>query len=816
MWRNYLTVGFRALAKNRTYAFINIFGLAIGLAACLMILLYVRYEHSYEEWMPEADQVFQIQTKQRNPQTGELVELQAVAGPVGVSLQKDFPQIETVSRAQFADLVLVEGNETRMVPMFLADEPFFEIIGVEFIHGDAKTALSGADSLVLSRSQAEAFFGTPDVLGRTVTQAYQGERRDLKITGIFEDLPKNSHMNFTAIAKANPDIGDCWGCINGYVYGKLRAGADIAAINDQLGEWERRNVPSDGPGGQSESTDWRLTPIKDVHLGSAQRAAPRPGNDRESIATFSIIALLILGMACINFTNLATARAGQRAREVALRKVLGARRGQLIAQFLAESLIIAALAMVLALALAELALPFLSAFLDADLAVDYLDGRGVLLPILAAVAIVGLAGGLYPAFYLSRFQPAAVLKANRSSSDAQGSGWLRNGLVIAQFAVSIGLIACTAIVYSQTLYAQNNDAGYRRQGLLQIANVNWQQAERVYETLKTEIGRVNGVTAVGGTQIVPATPQVRRTAVTVDGGLPVEIGAYSVDPGFFPAAGTELLAGRVLSDDQARDDGRPPLDAEGNQTQEGADQIRERGLNVVINRATLAQLGFETPAAAVGKTVRMGDIPATIVGVIADTRFRSIREPVEALMFYHGGSPFHLLVRFENADGGEVRERIGEVWKTLVTDVPYEADFAEDEVAALYDAERARAQTFAGFALLAVIIACLGLFGLAAYTAERRTKEIGIRKVLGARAADIVRLLTWQFSKPVLVANLIAWPAAWWLMRDWLNGFDARIDLTPVPFVVAGLLALAIAVATIASHALRVARANPIHALRYE
>jgi putative ABC transport system permease protein len=622
--------------------------------------------------------------------------------------------------------------------------------------------------------------------------------------------------------------GECgWGCINGTVYLKLRPGADSEAINSQLPAWEKRNITPVDVGGvkvsEGDAFDWKLVNIQDVHLSEAEGEPERPGNDRGTLLTFTIVALLILGIASVNFVNLATARASQRAREVALRKVLGANRGQLIVQFLAESILLAAVAMLLALAFAELTLPFLSKFLGVELRMSYFGADGIALPVVGLLLAVGLAGGLYPAFYLSRYQPAAVLKANKSSAEPLGSGRLRAVLVVAQFAVSIGLIICTAIVYAQTEFARTTDPGYRRDGLIQVSNLNRAQVAPLVETLIREMEKVDGVKRAAGASIVPASGTTLNTSVQLPGRTrPVTIGWYSVHPNFFDTMGIRMLAGRKLSRQFANDSGAIP-DEPKEAAEAAMRTLAQRGQNVVVNELAAQQMGFPTPQEALGKQVKVnqlpdeyGMLPVTIVGVAQNSRYRSLREPVEAMIYQDGGTYRSLVVRYESADPEELRRKLERVWKTLAPEVPFEGEFSDDRLGELYTTDAARAKTFAGFALLAVLIACLGLFGLSAFTAERRTKEIGIRKVFGARSRDIVKLLAWQFSKPVIVANLIAWPAAWWLMRDWLNGFDARIDLGPGPFLLAGALALAIALGTIAGHALKVARANPIHALRYE
>jgi putative ABC transport system permease protein len=842
MWRNYMTVGVRALVKNKTYAFINIFGLAIGLAACLMLLLYVRYETTYDQFLPNAQNTFQFQTRYQNKQTGQVGDLQMTAYVSGQRLKADFPQVDRMVYALSSQPVVRRGADVLSTDkVLLVDNLFFDVLQFPFAQGDPRTALSQANSAVLTQSEARRIFGTENVLGRTLTMISRGRTIDFRITGIARDLPHNSHVRFTIVARIDmaaffsdqPTFMTCWGCQSGWFYFTLRPGSDPAAIQAALPAWERRNIPNQqfGPSvyNPGDDQDWRVVNVRDVHLGIAQDSGMTPGNDWTSIYTFTIIAFLILGMACVNFTNLATARASQRAREVALRKVLGANRRQLITQFLAESVLIAAIAMLLALALVELLLPTLGTFLDADLHMVYFGWAGMLLPILGLTLLVGAAGGVYPAFYLSRFQPAQVLKANKSTAEAAGSGLLRNVLVVAQFSVSIGLIICTAVVYAQTVYARTLDPGYHRDGLLQSENFGRRQLTGRADMIAQEMARVPGVVSVGRSGIGIATQNNNNLGVVLPGRTdPINIGDYSVDADFFRTMGIQLVAGRLFDPNRPGDDSTLPLPGDGpegvaaNNALETA--MAARGINVVINELAAQRMGFRTAQEAVGKTIGVsyfdpedGLVPTHIIGVVRDSRFRSIREPVDPILFRLDRTfATTLLVRYDASNPQAARAAIEQTWKRLAADVPFDGVFSEDKVAELYTAEQARAQVFACFAILAVIIACLGLFGLAAFTAERRTKEIGIRKVLGARTRDIIRLLAWQFSKPVLIASLFGSGVAWLVMSNWLHRFNAYIDMGVTPFVGASLLALVIAIGTIAGHAFRVARANPILALRYE
>jgi putative ABC transport system permease protein len=787
---------------------------------------------SYDKWLPGAENVYQIQSWYKSSETGQEAQLQMTPYLAGKRIAKDFPQVEKeVYVNDNGPVFTKDGQATSTEDYLWVDNNFLEVIPLPMVHGNVG-ALSQPNTAVLTRSEAVKRFGTDNVVGRTMTLISRGVSRDFRITGVLEDLPKNSHLEINALARIDfvaynadtPQVLDCWGCQNGYVYVKLRPGSDPAAIQAGFPAWEKRNIPDENAGearfNAGDDQDWHIVNVRDVHLGRAQAGAMSPGNDRRTIVTFAIIALLILGMAVVNFTNLATARASQRAREVALRKVLGATRKQLIVQFIGESILIALVAMLIALAMVELLVRPFSTFLEADLDLHYFGADGIALPALALVMVVGVLGGLYPAFFLSRFQPASVLKANKSSAETTGTGRLRSLLVIAQFAVSIGLIICTAIIYGQTVYARTVDPGYNRSNILQVDELSRYALIDKGEMIAERASRVPGVEAVGRTTIGVATDNNSNTGVMVPGNSePVTVGTYQVDTGFFDAMGLRLVAGRWFDKSRPLDDMTLPYPPD------PASQraLAQRGGNIVVNELAAKRLGFERPADILNKTFRaaivdneIGLVPVTVIGVVKDSRFRSVKLPLDPIMFANARSGHsNMIVRYRG-DPATVRAGVERMWKGITSDVPFNAEFSDDIIGELYEAEDARAKTFAGFALLAVVVACLGLFGLAAFTAERRTKEIGIRKVLGARSRDIVRLLAWQFSKPVIVANLIAWPIAWWVMRDWLNGFEARIDLGPGPFLVAGILALVIALGTIAGHAFKVARSNPIHALRYE
>lgn len=829
MWHNYLTVGLRVFTRSWTYAFITIFGLVLGLAACLTFTLYVRYELSYDHWIPGADRAFQLQNLQHaGPTGGEEAKRQTTSFVSGKALAKDFPQVENSVFVLPTNAVVTRNGDASFVDHFVAvDGDLFDIVQIPFVSGDPKHALDRPGDLVLTQSEASRWFPNRDAMGKTLTLTAFGGTTDYRINGIIRDPPRNSHMRLGIVARFDPETAFAatpqmlkrWNSYMGWVYVKLRPGSNAESINAQLPAWEKRNIPDDPIlGNVGELQDWRLTNIRDIHLGEAQAGAESPGNDKGTVLAFAMIALLVLGMAIINFINLATARASQRALEVALRKVVGASRRQLIVQFMAESVLVTALAMLLGLALAELMLPYVNDFLDADMAIRYFGSDGLLLQIVLLLVLVGAAAGLYPAFYLSRFQPAAVLKASRSTSETQGSGRLRTVLVVGQFTISIGLIICTAVIYAQTIYARTADAGYKRDGLLQVENIRPNMTALQLETLVREIERVPGVRSASLTEIGVARNYTMSGHFLLPGAAKsIDMDLYSVDAKFFDTMAMKLLAGRTFDERIASDDSTFPT------TLEAVRTLMARGANIVVTETAARKIGYATPQTAIGKQIRLvgspdtGDMSLTIVGVVKDARIRSIRVPLQPILYRFARNPYNqLMVRYDSVQPNQLMSDVEKVWRRIVTTVPFEGKFVDDRLRELYKADEARGQIFGVFALLAVVIGCLGLFGLASFTAERRTKEIGIRKVLGARTRDIVRLLAWQFSKPVIIANLIAWPIAWYFMRDWLDGFDARIALSPSYFLAAGAIALVIAIGTVAGHAMKVARANPIHALRNE
>ncbi|MEL6759386.1 MAG: ABC transporter permease [Myxococcota bacterium] len=826
MLRNYFIAAYRSLFKNPLYTTINVAGLGIGLAACILILLYVRGEFAFERWIPDVERIYQVNTRFDLPGR-EPLRVPQSPGPVNDAMVRAFSEIESVGSLYYNRAKVKQGDKPFFERLTLVDADFLKIVPIPFLEGDPSTALADTSSVVLSKTLKEKYFGAGPALGKTLSIDDEVRDREFLITGVVEDPPPNSDFSWDLLGLFDrrefvdqPWVAEQWTSANLTTLVKFKPGADPAAVSSQLPEFEASYVPDVEFGGQTFATHEFLTlslmPLRDVHLHAVHGSGYNLASPYTSVVTFAAIAFLILAIACINFMNLSTARASQRAREVSLRKVLGAHRRDLVTQFLGESTLLAVVALVLALVLVELALPGYNNALDRQLTLSWFDRNSVLPWIVVLVAFVGIAGGLYPAFYLSSFEPARVLKANRSSVD-HGSSRFRGALVVTQFAIAIALTICTAVVFQQYRFTQTTDIGFDRENVLVVRGLWREAATKVSDTLVEELQKTPGVVGVTRSSTVPGDAGDSNAPIEVPGASsaePIVVARIEVDFDFFETYGVDVLEGRVLDRRFAADRGFKSAPDVENSTE-------ETEVSIMLNESGVSYLGFATPQDAVGSAVRITAPPnatftGNIVGVVENFHFKSIRQAIRPSFYFRNEAAFaDLSVRFQG-DPAQMVEQAEAIWRRLLPGLPFQSEFLDDHLADLYQDERSRLGMFGAFSLLAIVIACLGLYGLASFSASRRTKEIGIRKVLGASTLDVIKLLVWQFSKPVLIANVIAWPVAALVMWDWLQGFQYRVALEPWIFGLAAILALSIAWSTISGHALRFARTRPSHALRYE
>jgi len=821
MLGNYLAAAMRSLLRDRAYTLINLFGLALGFAAAILIALYVRDEYSYDKFFPNYDRIYRLEEAVALPGRAPM-RLTVSSSTDGPSMQLAFPEIEATTRLVVTHTRLYRDNDSDGIApsaTYWADPNFFEVFRWRAIHGDLTSALSSPDGLVLTRTFARALFGREDVVGATVGV---GRTARMQVTAVIEDIPANSHLNgdvflpgvaatslLTRIDNDQRQPG-ALRSENVHTYIKLRSAASIEAVRARLRSFVDSHVPEVKGRRIADAYTFVLSPIADIHLGPRGLGDIKPPSDSRVLHALVGIAVLILVIACGNFVSMMTARATRRAVEVGVRKAVGATRRQIMAQFMGECFFYTILALVPALIAVKLILPALNAFLLRQIFFDLTTDATLALGVTVLLVMTGLAAGAYPALYLSRFQPSVVLKG---TSLLPSSSRVRQGLVVFQFATLIGLLIATFTIHGQMNYAIQDRLH------LPTDQIFIGRGSGCPEDFAESVRSLAGVRAAGCASESSLTfGHMTAMFTPPPGGKPVAARASPVDYAFFDLFGIRPIAGRLLSRDHGQDDvlNRGPSTEEVNPA-------------VVINESAARALGFASPGDAVGKSwswqrvsssgqqLKMLTARSEIVGVVPDFSIGSVRDEIEPAAYYVDPAFLQFLVL--KLDGSSLQKALQSVRDLYAQREPnsqFSGTFLDQHMKQLYADITTQSAVFAAFAAVAMALAALGLLGLAIFTAERRTKEIGLRKVMGARRSDILVFLGWQFTRPVVWANLIAWPCAWLLLQRWLQGFVYHIELQILTFVVAGLLALLIALGTVASHALLVTRAKPVDALRYE
>lgn len=820
MFRNYLVTALRSALRHRLYSIINLAGLAVGLTAVILIGLYVRQELSFDAGLAPGRDIYRISLGTHIP--GQPVrDTGAASAPLGPALHAEVPGVQEQARVHFNGMTTIRIGERRYSEAVnTVDANFFTMIRLPFIEGDPVKALARPDGVVLTQRAAIRFFGTAQAMGRTLL--FDNTTSHI-VTGILRDLPYNTQFQGdvfvlypplraeTGKGSARDGMSNLWTTMDDSSYIRLAPGQNVAAIEAEIPALIMRHlspaflseVAALVPGAGKDILSAKLIPLRDVHLTKDARGGGlKPAGSHVMVYGFSAIALLLLLIAGFNFTNLATARATLRAREVALRKVCGASRRQLIGQFLTEAVLTALLALLLACALSEIMLPVYSDFLGHSVTFNYISDWPFAFFMLAVAIITGLLGGIYPALVLSSFSPAGALRVAASASG--GSGHLQSVLVVFQFAISIGLGIVAVVIFAQIRFANHLDLGFERDNVVVLNIDKAGLSPSSAEGMARALAALPGVSGTALSDMVPSSGNMPMNIVRLpERNGQVAVLTYSITPEYVAVYGIRLTAGRFLSRDR------------------GADLHHGNGLedgrNILIDEAAARAFGF-TPQNAVGRSVDMVGGRMTIVGVVHNVLFSGAQavQIAPTVFFENPQLARHVSVRVKAGTIPETLESIDRVWNRFVPARVPERWFVDDGMNKLYaDAER-QGILMAVFVGLSVFIACLGLFALAAFTVGRRTREIGIRKVFGASSVDIVRLLLWQFSVPVLIANLIAWPVAWYYLQGWMEGYAYRIAISPFYFLSAGMVALLIAWGSVIGHALHVARANPIEALRYE
>jgi len=827
MFRNYLVTALRNIVRHKLYSFINIAGLTVGLTCAIFIILFVRDQLSYDRWIPGTENLYRLEISVNLP--GKPPRQSArIPYAATQAMMDQIPEVQARTRLIRKSATILVANRQFPETVDAVDPNFLQVIRLPLVAGDPASVFAKPESVVLSESTARKYFGNESAVGKTIVLSrqqcdatYQNcemQQQMLVVTGVLRDLPHNTQLkaeviipNTSAASPVTQEMRENWGYTSGWGYVRLAPGADpntvlakFKIVIDHLVD-PKKMVNIKGRG--SDLMAPYLVPFAEAHLSTDRFGGMTPPGSWAIVYGFSAIGALILLIACFNFTNLATARAMMRAREISLRKVVGAMRRQLIVQFLGEALLTAMVALVLALALTEMLLPLFDRVLGLPIEISYFKDWQLLFFIVGVGATAGLLSGTYPALVLSAFRPAATMRM--TGAEGHGAGLTRTSLVVLQFAVSIGLGIAAAVIFAQISFTRDVDLGFRKDAVVDvnIGNIPPGTADSLARALRTGAD----ITGVAISDAVPFSDDHNGISVHAPGATSSEnFSLVPASPDFMPLYGIRLLAGRLLSEERVAD-GISPAQMHG-----------EAGppINVLINASAARRLGY-SPRDAIGKTLTLdvqGSIGVIIVGVVADIKEDGPKNLVDATIYmYRRLHPQgHLSIRLRDGHTQEAIGFIDRTWHAFAPSIAIQRHFLDDDYDRQFLADERQGTLFGVFVGIAIFIACLGLFGLAAFSTERRTREIGLRKTFGARTGDIVWMLLRQFSVPVLIANAVAWPVAWYYLQGWLQGFAYRITLSPLFFLGAGAIALVVAWATILVHALRVARANPIHALRYE
>ena len=815
MIRNFFLTTWRNMRSAKGHWFLAIAGLTVGLAASLLILLHVQYETRFDDYHRFGDRIFRIHRADRNAD-GSLEPGFCTLAPSFVPLLKgEFREIERIARLWGPGDTIVKAGSVSFTEerFFLAEPEIFDILSIPVLQGNPRRSLQEKGNVILSRSMAIKYFGRENPLGRLLSVR---DTTTFQVAGIMDDTPANSHLHFDFLASYITLKGLYGSGDNDYfhgsrnfsdnvtlVYARLAAGVSGPQMQARIATFlDRRFGKLTTDQGRivkfGDAAALQLAPVRDIHLRSHTRNEFELNGDSRMVVLFTLIALFILVIACINFVNLATARAIRRCKEVGMRKVLGAQRRQLAWQFLAETLLITLAALALAFVLTGVLLPAMRAFTGQDLSLEQAaTGRG-LITVLAIFLGVGLAAGLYPALYLSSFSPTVILKGERSRGKSRTA--LRRVLVVFQFAISIALIFCVTVIARQVRFVRNADLGFAPQNIV-LFPADGKIVEH-WEDVRGSLLSEGGIVAATLSKRAPSGRLLDSPgfAATVYGKKVQDTFSMPhnrVEHDFFKTYGMRFVAGRDFSRQIATDSAEA----------------------FILNETAVRQLGFRSAADAIGAPmeVRAPDVKGRIIGVVRDFNYESLRERILPMVSYVRLDNVNTLsLRIASGSLQRVAAHVQKVFDRYNPGTPVKYDFLDDRLAALYRNEERMMDMFQAFGLLAIVISCLGLFSLAAYSASLRIREMGVRKAFGATVANLFWLLSREFTQWVLVANLIAWPIAFWAMSRWLDNFAYRAHIGILPFLFSALLAFLVALATVSTQSLRAARANPVDSLRYE
>lgn len=801
MFRNYLKVAVRNILRHRGYSFINITGLAIGMASCMLILLYVYNELTFDHFHLKKDRIYRVVTNATGPESPALMKVSTNGWPVGRVLRSEFPEFERVIHVRPWGAPVRQGDNYFYEKSVFAEDGFFDVFTFPLLEGDPATALREPYTAVITLSMKKKYFGDSPAVGRSIVM---GDTFHITVSGVMADVPARSHLQFDILASfatftrlaPNFDKNTGWFDWNMYNYALVREGIDGAALGAKVAGIYMSHAEE-----VFKSSGYNCTvvlqPLGDIYLDSGYGNRLGPSGSASTVSVLLLAACFILLIAAINFMNLSTARSMMRGKEVGIRKTVGSARSSLVLQFLAESFCTTAAAFVIALVLVAVFIPPFSTLIGKELdTAEFLGARAVGLGVLFVV-LVGLLAGSYPAIVLSGLRPVDVLKGWKSS--ASGGRRLRQILVIGQFAISCFLMISTVIVVKQLRFMRGEDLGFRKEQVLVLdaRKSPWFPGNEVYETMKHELLGYQGIVSASAAFAFPGRTGWRGQIAFPEGkpkDASVSIEFVPVDYDYAATVGLTVIAGRDFS----RSFGTDPQNA------------------FLVNETAVALMGWGPPASAIGKKLSTSGIDGTVVGVVRDYHQHGLQERVEPMALAILEAYQYFAIRFTTRQAADVVSEALSVWKENFRIAPSGYFFLDEDFDAQYRSEQRLAAIAGIFTGLAIFIACLGLFGLAAFMVERRTKEIGIRKVLGASIPRVALMLSKEFALWVVIANILAWPLAYYVMNAWLQDFAYRTAFPLWAFPLVGVLTLAVALVTVSYQSVRVARSNPVESLRYE
>jgi len=789
MIRNYLKTALRNLARHKGYSLINIAGFAIGIACCIFIFLWVQDELSYDRFHENVDDLYRVVEHQVQTD-GTVFPIARTQYPVGQAFADDFPEVINFTHFSSASRALISQGEKSYYESGLAfvDPSFFEMFSFLLVQGDPRTALSDRESILISEEMAAKYFEGTDPLGQILTLE---NALDFKVTGVFKNTPSNSHLQFSFLGNFENFIDiagytKSWNSNNFYTYVQLAKNTDYLDVNEKIYNYIQKIEP------ESTLIKYLLQPVKDIHLRSYFQIdlGGVSAKTAKYVYLFSIIAVIVLLIACVNFINLTTARSSGRSLEIGIRKVVGAHRTSLIRQFIGESLLLSGIALVLAIGLVLILLPAFNSLSGKSLSLATLNLPVLLSGLLALFFVTGFLSGGYPAFLLSAIQPVSAIKGTFKAGSGKSS--FRKVLVTFQFSLSIALVIGTLVVYRQLNYVQSRNLGYQKDHIIYLMGSGpfWQK----YAAFKEELLQYPDITGVTASSDVPTYTVHSTTGVDWDGKPPedrVLFTQFVVDYDYFETLDLEIVQGRSFSKEFSTD------------AKEG----------FILNETAARLTGYEDP---IGKSFALWNTPGKIIGVVKDYHFKSLHTAIEPLVHYMWRTNTYAFIKIESGRTAGSLKTIEKVYEKHNPGYPFQFFFLDEELNRLYLSDQRTGRVFQSFMFLALFISCLGLFGLASYMAEQRTKEIGIRKILGASVSGIFLLLLKEFAKWVIVANAIAWPMAYLVMNRWLQSFAYRTEIALWIFAVSGTCGFVVAVATVSYQSLKASVSNPVDSLRYE